>query len=86
MNTPIYFDCAENIYLMVAFIGAVSATPSIFSKTIPPRKSLTLSGHPNTIGESTSHTLYVTLRLARVITGVCKAVQEPSSQANNRES
>jgi hypothetical protein len=72
---------------MVAVAGAVSATPLIESKAIPPSKSLFLGGgHPNTIGKSTSHTLYVTLRTARVLTRVCKAVQKPSSQADNRES
>jgi hypothetical protein len=86
MNTPIFFNPAKNIYQMVAWAGTVSATPSIASKAIPPRKSLFLGGHPNTIGKSTSHTLYVMLRLARVHTRVCKAVQKPSSQADNRES
>jgi hypothetical protein len=85
-NTPIFFNLAKNIYQMVAVTGTVSATLIIESKAIPPSKSLFLGGHPNTIGKSTSHTLYVTLRTARVHTRVCKAVQKPSSQADNRES
>jgi hypothetical protein len=76
METSIFFNLADNIYLMVAAAGAVSATPSIASKAIPPSKSLFLGGHPDTIGKSTSQTLYVGLRLARVrSTGICKSVQ-----------
>jgi hypothetical protein len=77
METLIFFNHAENIYLMVAAAGTVSSTLITGSTAIPPNESrFTTIGHPDTIGKSTSLTLYVGLRLARVrSTGICKSVQ-----------